>query len=99
MHALFWYIDVTTYTLLFFISHAGCYVPANFASFRITDKIFSRIGTDDSLETNSSSFLVEMKEMSHIVSHATHRSLIVIGTYNGLIVRHFANESCGAHTR
>lgn len=30
----------------------GCFVPATFASFRLVDKIFTRIGTADSVENN-----------------------------------------------
>lgn len=42
---------------------AGSYVPAAYASFRIADQIFTRIGVDDDFETNSSTFMVEMKEV------------------------------------
>lgn len=38
----------------------GCYVPAREASFRIADRIFSRIGFDDNIESNSSSLMVEV---------------------------------------
>lgn len=62
---------------------AGCYVPANFASIRLTDRLATRIGTEDSIETNSSSFLLEMKEMSYIVNSVTNRALVVIGTFSG----------------
>lgn len=42
----------------------GSFVPAEYASFRVADQIFTRIGVDDDLETNSSTFMVEMKEAS-----------------------------------
>lgn len=45
------------------MAQIGCYVPAEFASFRITDQIFSRVGSDDDIETNSSTFMLEMKEV------------------------------------
>ena len=41
---------------------SGSFVPAEYASFRIADQIFTRIGVDDDFETNSSTFMVEMKE-------------------------------------
>lgn len=66
--------------LLTILAHIGCYVPAQFASFRLVDRLFSRMGTDDSIESNASSFLVEMREIAHIVKHVTNRSLVVIGT-------------------
>lgn len=41
----------------------GSYVPAAYASFRVADQIFTRIGVDDDFETNSSTFMLEMKEV------------------------------------
>jgi len=38
----------------------GSFVPAEYASFRIADQIFSRVGSDDDIETNSSTFSVEV---------------------------------------
>jgi len=60
----------------------GCFVPANFASVRLTDKLATRIGTEDSIESNCSSFLLEMKEMSYIVNNVTNRTLVVIGSHS-----------------
>lgn len=42
---------------------SGSFVPAEYASFRIADQIFTRIGVDDDFETSSSTFMVEMKEV------------------------------------
>lgn len=53
--------------LLSILSHIGCYVPAQYASFRLVDRLFTRIGTSDQIETNSSSFMKEMVEMSYIL--------------------------------
>jgi len=55
------------------MAQIGSFVPAKFASLRLVDKLFTRIGTSDSIETNSSSFMVEMQETAHIVNHATER--------------------------
>lgn len=41
----------------------GSFVPADYASFRVADQIFTRIGVDDDFETNSSTFMLEMKEV------------------------------------
>ncbi|XP_017330955.1 mutS protein homolog 4 isoform X3 [Ictalurus punctatus] len=60
------------------ISDYGSFVPATFASFRVADQIFTRIGVDDDFETNSSTFMVEMKEVSYITHNASNRSLIII---------------------
>ena len=60
------------------LSHIGCYIPANFGSFRIIDRIFTRIGNEDSIENNMSSFMLEMKEMSYILKNITNRSVLLI---------------------
>ena len=64
--------------LLLIQAFIGCFVPATYASFRSTDRLFTRIGSEDSLETNSSSFMVEMKEMSFILHNCTSSSFIII---------------------
>lgn len=55
------------------MAQIGSLVPAKFASVQVVDKLFTRIGTSDSIETNSSSFMVEMQETAHIVNQATER--------------------------
>lgn len=41
----------------------GCFIPAESAQFRITDRIFSRIGFSDDMECNASTFIVEVKQL------------------------------------
>jgi len=48
------------------MAQVGCHVAANFASITPLDRILTRIGTSDSLETNSSSFMVEMQVGRHL---------------------------------
>ena len=48
------------------LEFGGSYVPTDYASFRIAEQIFTRISTDDDIETNSSTFMKEMKEPSSI---------------------------------
>lgn len=47
----------------YFTCFVGSYVPAEYGSFRIAEQIFTRIGMDDDIETNSSTFMKEMKEV------------------------------------
>lgn len=47
------------YSTFFF--QIGCFVPAKSAQFRICDRLFSRIGFEDNIEQNASSFVVEVK--------------------------------------
>lgn len=44
------------------LAQMGSYVPASYASFRITEQIFSRIGQNDDLENNCSAFMLEVRQ-------------------------------------
>uniref|UniRef100_H3AEP5 MutS protein homolog 4 n=1 Tax=Latimeria chalumnae TaxID=7897 RepID=H3AEP5_LATCH len=60
------------------MAQIGSFIPAEYASFRIAEQIFTRIGVDDDIETNSSTFMKEMKEITFIIQNANDRSLIII---------------------
>ncbi|XP_054653658.1 mutS protein homolog 4 [Dunckerocampus dactyliophorus] len=60
------------------MAQIGSFVPAEYASFRVADQIFTRIGVDDDFETSSSTFMLEMKEISYIIHNVSGRSLIII---------------------
>ncbi|XP_027575757.1 mutS protein homolog 4 isoform X2 [Pipra filicauda] len=60
------------------MAQIGSYVPAEYCSFRIAEQIFTRIGMDDDIETNASTFTKEMKEITYIVQNANDKSLIII---------------------
>ncbi|KAL5005729.1 hypothetical protein ScPMuIL_016887 [Solemya velum] len=64
--------------LLQIMAQIGAFVPAEYASFRIADQIFSRIGSDDDMETNSSTFMLEMKEINYIIQNASDNSFIIV---------------------
>lgn len=64
--------------LLVILAHVGCFIPADSCTIRITDHLFSRIGTSDSVEDNASSFMIEMREMAYILHNVTNKSLIII---------------------
>uniref|UniRef100_A0A1B6D8P9 DNA mismatch repair proteins mutS family domain-containing protein n=1 Tax=Clastoptera arizonana TaxID=38151 RepID=A0A1B6D8P9_9HEMI len=64
--------------LLQIMAQVGCYVPATSAEFRITNWLFSRIGFDDSIVHNTSSFMLEMKEMQYISQNIGKNSLVII---------------------
>ena len=46
--------------LLQIMAQMGCFVPAEYACFRMANQIFSRIGCDDDMEGNASAFMVEV---------------------------------------
>jgi DNA mismatch repair protein MutS len=64
--------------LIVILAQMGGFVPASEACIGIVDRIFTRIGAADSLARGESTFMVEMKETTHILRHATQRSLILL---------------------
>lgn len=48
--------------LLQVMAQMGCFVPATSAELRIVDRIFSRMGFNDDIETNCSTFAREVIE-------------------------------------
>ncbi|KAJ6963136.1 DNA mismatch repair protein MSH4-like [Populus alba x Populus x berolinensis] len=62
--------------LIVILAQIGCYVPARFSTIRVVDRIFTRMGSVDNLESNSSTFMTEMKETAFIMQNVSERSLI-----------------------
>jgi DNA mismatch repair protein MutS len=64
--------------LLVLLAQMGSFVPASEARVGLVDRIFTRIGASDSLARGESTFMVEMREMAHILRGITPRSLILL---------------------
>ena len=64
--------------LITLMAHIGSFVPASEAHICIVDRIFTRIGASDDLAVGQSTFMVEMVEVSNILTFATNRSLIIL---------------------
>ncbi|XP_030513327.1 DNA mismatch repair protein MSH4 isoform X1 [Rhodamnia argentea] len=64
--------------LIIILAQIGCYVPARFSTIKVVDRIFTRMGSMDNLESNSSTFMTEMKETSFIMQNLSPRSLIIM---------------------
>ncbi|MEI3604846.1 DNA mismatch repair protein MutS [Pseudogracilibacillus sp. SE30717A] len=81
--------------LTIIMGQIGCFVPADQAKLPIFDQIFTRIGAADDLVRGQSTFMVEMLEANHALSHATDKSLILLdeigrgtSTYDGMALAH-----------
>lgn len=79
--------------LIALLAHIGSFVPARKAEVCILDKIFTRVGASDDLSQGQSTFMVEMSEVSNILSNATNNSLLILdeigrgtSTYDGLSI-------------
>ena len=73
------------------LAHIGSFVPAQAATIPLLDRIFTRIGSGDSLAEGKSTFLVEMEEAANICQYATPQSLVILdeigrgtSTYDGM---------------
>ncbi|KAH0110970.1 muts domain V, partial [Aureobasidium melanogenum] len=64
--------------LITILAQTGCFVPADYAEIGLVDKIFSRVGSADSLYNHQSTFMVEMLEVADILNQATTRSFIIM---------------------
>ncbi|GMU05752.1 DNA mismatch repair protein MutS [Corallococcus caeni] len=75
------------------MAQAGSFVPAKAARIGLCDRIFTRVGAADNLARGQSTFMVEMTETSHILHHATNKSLVILdeigrgtSTFDGLSI-------------
>ncbi|KAI6355054.1 hypothetical protein MCOR25_008360 [Pyricularia grisea] len=69
---------IKTLAVLQVMAQIGSFVPAEYASLPILHKIFTRISKDDSIESNLSTFSLEMREMAFILRNIDSRSLAII---------------------
>lgn len=91
--------------LIVLMAHIGSFVPAQYATIALTDRIFTRIGASDDLAFGQSTFMVEMLEVSNILSNVTDNSLVILdevgrgtSTYDGLsiawaVVEHLSKKT------
>jgi DNA mismatch repair ATPase MutS len=66
--------------LICLMAHVGCHVPAEVATMPLLKRIFTRIGSADSLETNDSSFSVEMRETNYILRNLGPSALVLVSS-------------------
>ncbi len=64
--------------LIALLAHIGSFVPADRATIGPIDRIFTRIGAQDDLNSEQSTFMVEMTETATILNYATDQSLVLM---------------------
>jgi len=75
------------------MAQMGSFVAAKSARIGIVDKVLSRLGANDNLALGESTFMVEMREMAHILRTATQSSLVIVdeigrgtSTFDGMAI-------------
>ncbi|KAJ4411101.1 MutS protein msh4 [Didymella pomorum] len=69
---------IRTVALMSIMAQIGSFVPASYASFPILHQLFARLGTDDNIETNVSTFAAEMREIAFILRNIDRRSMTIV---------------------
>jgi DNA mismatch repair protein MSH5 len=67
--------------LISFMAHIGSFVPAESALVGLTDCIFSRVSSRDSILQAESTFYVDLAQIARMLRHASPRSLLVIDEF------------------
>ncbi|KAL5495776.1 MSH4 [Sanghuangporus weigelae] len=85
--------------LLTVMAMCGCFIPAEYASFRIHDALLARLSNDDNIERGHSTFAEEMSSSAMILGLSTGNSIILIdelgrgtSTREGLGISHAIAE-------
>eukprot|EP01117_Protostelium_nocturnum_P016326 TRINITY_DN6438_c0_g1_i1.p1 TRINITY_DN6438_c0_g1~~TRINITY_DN6438_c0_g1_i1.p1 ORF type:complete len:1543 (-),score=515.42 TRINITY_DN6438_c0_g1_i1:107-4735(-) len=60
------------------LAQIGCFVPAQECRMTPVDRIFTRIGANDQIMQNQSTFMMELNETEVILRHATPNSLVIL---------------------
>ncbi|KAH8919876.1 hypothetical protein BT69DRAFT_1336919 [Atractiella rhizophila] len=86
------------------LAQLGCYVPAAKATISPVDKIETRMGANDLIFQNSSTFKVEMDDAKRILTEATPKSLVILdelgrgtSTHDGVAIAHAVLHRLATH--
>ena len=59
--------------LIVFLAHVGSFVPAAEATIGLTDRIFTRIASQDSVSVPQSTFMIDLSQLATMLQLATPR--------------------------
>ena len=90
--------------LIVLLAQMGCYVPADYVSIGVVDRVFTRVGASDNISSGESTFMVEMNEAASILNNISDRSLILLdeigrgtSTYDGISIAWAITEYIHEH--
>ena len=69
---------IRSVALLSIMAQTDCFVTGSNASFPILHNLFARVGMDDSIESNISTFAAEMREIAFILRNLERRSMAIV---------------------
>ncbi len=82
--------------VIVYMAHVGCFVPAAKAVIGLTDKILTRIITQETVSKARSAFMIDLQQISLAMKLATHRSLVIIDEFGkGTESKDGAGLACG----
>jgi DNA mismatch repair protein MSH6 len=60
------------------LAQIGCYVPAESATLSLVDRIFTRLGANDDIMAQKSTFFIELSETAKVLKYASANSLVIL---------------------
>ncbi|GAA5812728.1 hypothetical protein MFLAVUS_006186 [Mucor flavus] len=67
--------------LIVYMAHIGSYVPAEKAIIGITDKLFTRIQTSETVSKPQSAFAFDLQQVCRALNNSTNHSLVIIDEF------------------
>nr|CAG8531242.1 9277_t:CDS:10 [Entrophospora candida] len=67
--------------LITYMAHIGSFVPAESAIIGLTDKIFTRIQTRETISKIQSAFMIDLQQISFALRNSTSKSLLIIDEF------------------
>ncbi|CAG8440083.1 18808_t:CDS:10 [Acaulospora morrowiae] len=67
--------------LITYMAHIGSFVPAKSATIGLTDKIFTRVQTRETISRIQSAFMIDLQQISIALRNSTSRSLLIFDEF------------------
>ncbi|RIB15967.1 muts domain V-domain-containing protein [Gigaspora rosea] len=67
--------------LIVYMAHIGSFVPAESATIGLTDKIFTRIQTKETVSKIQSAFMIDLQQISIALRNSTSKSLLIFDEF------------------